>query len=301
MECSSEWLTRVNETVIIQATEVTYMGIEGNQVRVAVNTPWQELSQRLLDIGITDVYEWNNPDNPDEYIKVSCLETWETSSGTPIKIQVCYEPPAREYSFNSIGYLTGIAKYNDNEYARPSGVWIRIDYEDCPKWDIDCHYKCFGTFSIEGKSWQQVIDITMRNVLNRSEAILLKESFYNSNQEYVDNWRLRNPNVIVLQGYPTGSDCTDLVLYELPSVVVSPCAGVVCDNVCVGTDLYSQRCIEGECVADRLLESNSEICGYIPPEEEIPEEEEEEQPIVGYAIVGGTLAGLYLLLSKLRK
>ena len=45
-----------------------------------------------------------------------------------------------------------------------------------------------------------------------------------------------------------------------------PCEGVVCENVCIGTDLWSQKCVNGLCVADQLLESNSLSCGYDPCE-----------------------------------
>ena len=45
-----------------------------------------------------------------------------------------------------------------------------------------------------------------------------------------------------------------------------PCEGVVCDNICIGKDLWSQKCVEGDCVPDQLLESNSASCGYDPCE-----------------------------------
>ena len=40
------------------------------------------------------------------------------------------------------------------------------------------------------------------------------------------------------------------------------CAGVTCDNVCRGYHLWSYKCVDGECVADKLIESNSAQCGY---------------------------------------
>ena len=44
------------------------------------------------------------------------------------------------------------------------------------------------------------------------------------------------------------------------------CEGMVCDNVCIGDDLWSQKCVEGDCIPDQLLESNSVTCGYDPCE-----------------------------------
>ena len=48
--------------------------------------------------------------------------------------------------------------------------------------------------------------------------------------------------------------------------VSDPCDGVVCENICIGNDLYSQKCIEGNCVTDQLIESNSALCDYDPCE-----------------------------------
>ena len=45
-----------------------------------------------------------------------------------------------------------------------------------------------------------------------------------------------------------------------------PCEGVVCNNICIGLDLWSQKCEGGYCVPDQLLESNSVTCGYDPCE-----------------------------------
>ena len=45
-----------------------------------------------------------------------------------------------------------------------------------------------------------------------------------------------------------------------------PCEGIVCSNICVGDNLWSQKCVNGLCVADQLLESNSLSCGYDPCE-----------------------------------
>ena len=46
----------------------------------------------------------------------------------------------------------------------------------------------------------------------------------------------------------------------------NPCEGVVCDNICIGKDLWSQKCVDGDCIPDQLIESNSTTCGYDPCE-----------------------------------
>ena len=51
---------------------------------------------------------------------------------------------------------------------------------------------------------------------------------------------------------------------------LDPCEGIVCENICIDYNLYSQKCVDGECVPDQLIEENSSSCGYIPPEIEEP-------------------------------
>jgi hypothetical protein len=43
-----------------------------------------------------------------------------------------------------------------------------------------------------------------------------------------------------------------------------PCKGVTCGTVCRGYDLWSQKCVDGSCVDDRIVEANSRQCGYDP-------------------------------------
>jgi hypothetical protein len=59
--------------------------------------------------------------------------------------------------------------------------------------------------------------------------------------------------------------------FEIVGVpVVDPCEGVVCDDICVGDDLWSQECIPegvdaGKCAVDQLIEADSPTCGFVPP------------------------------------
>ena len=45
-----------------------------------------------------------------------------------------------------------------------------------------------------------------------------------------------------------------------------PCDYVICENVCSVYDLWSQKCVEGLCVDDELIEQNSNTCGYTIPD-----------------------------------
>lgn len=47
---------------------------------------------------------------------------------------------------------------------------------------------------------------------------------------------------------------------------LDPCEDIVCEDICINYDLYSQKCVDGECVPDQLIEKNSSNCGYIPPD-----------------------------------
>lgn len=46
----------------------------------------------------------------------------------------------------------------------------------------------------------------------------------------------------------------------------NPCEDIICHEVCKGVDLYSQECVNGNCVVNKLIESNSVACGYDPCE-----------------------------------
>ena len=60
-------------------------------------------------------------------------------------------------------------------------------------------------------------------------------------------------------------DGTNTSMAEINVLGISdPCKDIVCPNVCVGKDLYSQICVDGYCVTDKLLESNSLSCEYTP-------------------------------------
>jgi putative hemolysin len=50
------------------------------------------------------------------------------------------------------------------------------------------------------------------------------------------------------------------------------CIGIYCPDKCDGTSLYSQKCVNGVCVNDALIEANSTTCGYVPSDDEIYDE-----------------------------
>ena len=71
----------------------------------------------------------------------------------------------------------------------------------------------------------------------------------------------------------THGGCPDCImtlvhLVTVDPVVVDPCEGIICNDECYGYDLYSQICVDGVCVQDAIIESNSPTCNYVPPGEE---------------------------------
>lgn len=85
---------------------------------------------------------------------------------------------------------------------------------------------------------------------------------------------------------------------------LDPCEKVVCNNICIDYNLYSQKCMDGECVPVQLLEENSLSCGYIAPEIELPIDEpsiDEEEPFDMtkiYGLLAGIGLGAVLLFKK---
>ena len=63
---------------------------------------------------------------------------------------------------------------------------------------------------------------------------------------------------------PDGKVACIAELNVLQYVPTNPCDGVTCENKCVGTDLWSQKCVDGLCELDQLIEPNSPSCGYNP-------------------------------------
>jgi len=110
-----------------------------------------------------------------------------------------------------------------------------------------------------------------------------------------------NQNVTARIKHP--KTCIDNPIVTFSVVEIDPCENIICDNICIGTNLYSQKCVNGECIPDQLLEKNSSSCGYVPPEIEEPIEEPEEEPKEDdmtkiYGLLAGIGLGAILLFKK---
>ncbi len=81
------------------------------------------------------------------------------------------------------------------------------------------------------------------------------------------------------------------------TIVPNPCTGVICENACVGLDLYSQKCVDGACVTDTLITQNSPLCGAVQEKHYLYFKVPELYP-VSYVISGMSLifqAALYAI------
>lgn len=86
-----------------------------------------------------------------------------------------------------------------------------------------------------------------------------------------------------------------------PLPLPDPCVGVVCEDVCDDTDLYKTVCEGGICVRGRLIEEDSQICGYVPPEPEPPEPEPPEPGTQWDMIILAIVAGVMFYLLVMRR
>jgi len=72
-----------------------------------------------------------------------------------------------------------------------------------------------------------------------------------------------------------------------PLPLPDPCEGIPCPDDCIDYDLYSWKCVEGECVPDQLIEENSAACDYMPPDREPKPECTEGDKKPGHVCVAG--------------
>ncbi|MGC1120520.1 MAG: hypothetical protein WBA22_05445 [Candidatus Methanofastidiosia archaeon] len=56
--------------------------------------------------------------------------------------------------------------------------------------------------------------------------------------------------------------CDSVECIEDCAECLDPCANIFCQDECYGYDLWSQKCVDGMCTRDELLDRNSSRCGY---------------------------------------
>lgn len=111
------------------------------------------------------------------------------------------------------------------------------------------------------------------------------------------NWEVISCEQI--PGWGTHGCCWNCIVVLVELQYVDPCESVVCPNVCIGDDLWSQNCDPdiGTCVNDQLIESNSELCGYDPNEVVV---EDNMKNLLIFGGVGAVALGMFLVVAKLK-
>ena len=141
------------------------------------------------------------------------------------------------------------------DFISKSSLVIDIRYKGTTEWEPWATYNMGG---YEGFTYYWVkidggIDWEFRATYKGNTK------YYSIVSPCVPDWQCRQP----LDGYETDiNNCGDPDRYN--EDCVNQCEGVVCDNICDGFDLWSQKCdpATGTCVNDQLLETNSGLCGY---------------------------------------
>ena len=174
----------------------------------------------------------------------------------------------------------------------------------------------FSTYTRDGKKYYRVTGYDLGKQVYRESATVFHGSSTNPTEtigwcNYISESAYNGLSDVMKEAFDTSTHevAKDGALTKIPSgspgyfkfglqtdmvykPALDPCEGVICEDVCDDTDLYGTVCEGGICVRGRLIEEDSQICGYIPPEPEPPEPEPPE-PIPWDMII---LAGVGLIL-----
>ena len=111
------------------------------------------------------------------------------------------------------------------------------------------------SFSEEGSGTAQI------DLSDLSSYPSVRGTWLNTSNGIIQDAGIHSPAATPWFTVPTTWDGAVL---KVEGISYDPCEGVVCNNVCVGKDLWSQKCVDGSCVPNQLIESNSSTCEYDP-------------------------------------
>ena len=98
MGCSNDWII-TGHTKTIQNTEIELKGIHENCTLIICNItfPWKKtLYLRQFDITnnlVSNSETYYNPENSLEYVIITIIDTWCTTTGNAVEIEVCHKLP----------------------------------------------------------------------------------------------------------------------------------------------------------------------------------------------------------------
>jgi hypothetical protein len=146
-----------------------------------------------------------------------------------------------------------------------NNTWVPTG-ETCPGYVPVCTPQLLGDVNGDGVVNQADADLLLNWVSFVHERNTTYKLACPENADVTGDGRVNIGDAILLQNHVNFPNDPAYAFKE--PAPVDPCAGVTCENVCIGVNLYSQKCVNGVCVTDQLIESNSSQCGYIPPEPE---------------------------------
>ena len=106
----------------------------------------------------------------------------------------------------------------------------------------------------------------------------------------------RDNVTIQVDGWASGTSGQNTLSGLFLTLIEDYCDGVICEDTCFGTDMYSTVCYNGECVKDSLIKANDPACGYVSPS---PEDSTlfdmvyDNKEIIALGTIGGILFIVY--------
>jgi len=143
--------------------------------------------------------------------------------------------------------------YYDGEYPKLESQYVRY-YDDCNV------YTSYGSeFRMQIKSEDELYNAFVYAI--DAYKFMLFTNFCYNQVISCSKVTLSLKNVIdrLILNYPTKVTISDVCIGY-----IDPCEDIVCENVCIAYDLYSQKCVDGICEQDTLIEVNSLSCGFEP-------------------------------------
>lgn len=169
--------------------------------------------------------------------------------------------------FAWVSYVTGDAIFSviNSDGTGYEDILVNDDY-GCSSFQVTNNIIDFAisnhiSSSFPTKNYQLLSASLDINTLDYFETELVSEIVIGFNDN-VNLQFIRNNNILyyIWQQYDINND------YQIWFGILGEdiCEGVVCGNVCIGNDLWSQVCdpVTGNCVVDQLIEQNSKSCDY---------------------------------------
>ncbi|MBU7047622.1 MAG: zinc-ribbon domain-containing protein [Theionarchaea archaeon] len=193
-------------------------------------------------------------------------------SGSMIKIN---NPKFGYYPGVCVDQVYGIVNWSSYEIisscsdceSRPSSVEIWVD-RGCENY-YDHGDRVTVSFKVTSSASTAIVSIVNNTTDGRKKYIISNETV-ETNKTYGFEGTIECPggkeSVLIIATVVVNGHMIELrdecffYIHDCPD----PCRNVNCGTVCRGDDLWSQKCIDGSCFDDELIESNSLDCGYDP-------------------------------------